>query len=205
MPLVKPFLDYNRTFCLKGLCMIMIIIHHCYTHGIWLKCHLFERLCQPVQWGYLGTGCFLFLSGFGLFVSCSKKYGIIPMPIEWFWAKMQKLLIPFIAAFVVALLIIQIYPPHSNIFMKEWIVDFCTLTIPPTTTCSIIQYVPIENRIFHYVGHNSINFYLFQMPLLYLSGQFCSIPIRFLIVFGGSFFLSYIYSNIEAYFQTSKK
>lgn len=317
---VTPFLDYNRTFCLKGLCMIMIIFHHCYTHGIWFEFYLFDRLLQPVQWGYLGTGCFFFLSGFGLFVSCSKKFKFTPMPIEWFWSKMQKLLIPFIAAFIVAIIVLQIYPPSTRLLLKEWIVSFCTLTIPPTTTwflkvivglyiltflafrlvksdsekvlfilipcvfyflimscsgqgdwwwttvlnfpmgvifayrdtykivspksftiflcliaiilwpamgklyvvigyyswvlmslifslaaCSIIQYVPIENSLFRYVGHNSINFYLFQMPLLYLSRHFSSIPIRFLIVLGGAFFLSYVYSIIEMKFKTLKK
>lgn len=121
----KTWLDKDRTYMLKGVCMIMIILHHIYVRVG------FEPtvLGFMMRWGYVGTGIFFFLSGFGLFMSLNKKDHI---PFTWLTDKLKKFLAVYTAAFVCYLaLAITIDPALLN---WKLLVDYITLTIPGTTT-----------------------------------------------------------------------
>lgn len=60
------WLERSRTYNLRGICMLMIMFHHINNK----LGHVFSFMNG---WGYIATGIFLFLSGFGLFVSLKKR------------------------------------------------------------------------------------------------------------------------------------
>lgn len=116
--------DKKRTYSFRGVCMLMIIIHHIiliYGDPYFLK--------YTVSWGYLGTGMFFLLSGFGLFMSLKKKDSL---EFVWLLDKLKKMMFPFFFAFTV-------YIICSLILEREvsWLQDLTNLLqlrIPNTTS-----------------------------------------------------------------------
>lgn len=81
------------TYSLRGLCMLMIIIHHVFK--VDPNCPI-----NIMRWGYLGVAVFFFLSGWGLYCSMQKN-------IDWTYFKrnIKKLVIPYVIAWALAELI----------------------------------------------------------------------------------------------------
>ena len=98
---VHGLLEKNDSYTLRGVCMIMIIVHHTYLSAIAMPgCHTDSWLADVGTgwlWGYGGTGVFLFLSGFGMFFSLRRnrlsgrayirsKFIRLFIPYLWLWA-----------------------------------------------------------------------------------------------------------------------
>ncbi len=98
---VHGLLEKNDSYALRGVCMIMIIVHHTYLSAIEMPgCHTDSWLADVGTgwlWGYGGTGVFLFLSGFGMFFSLRRnrlsgrayirsKFIRLFIPYLWLWA-----------------------------------------------------------------------------------------------------------------------
>lgn len=62
--------EREDTYSLKGICLLMIIIHHIYK--IWVSDYNYEVNQIINYWGDLGSGVFFLLSGYGLFCSLSN-------------------------------------------------------------------------------------------------------------------------------------
>ena len=70
---LRQFLDYDDTYSLKGIAMLMIIIGHAfngypgtdtgYFYPAWLDCLHMEL------WAAMGVSIFFFLSGYGMFLA----------------------------------------------------------------------------------------------------------------------------------------
>ncbi|MBE6787554.1 MAG: acyltransferase [Ruminococcaceae bacterium] len=68
----KPeFLSIEKTNTLKGLFAIFVLIHHIGQNTTFLNGTFFQEVVNSL--GYLSVGIFLFLSGYGLFVSYKLK------------------------------------------------------------------------------------------------------------------------------------
>lgn len=105
------FLDIEDTYCLRGIAMLMIIIGHanngyplddpaCYFPS-WLS------LLHIEYWGGMGVGVFLFLSGYGLFLTLSRR----DRSLDWryIFAKFKRLFEPFLVYWVVELAVLAIF------------------------------------------------------------------------------------------------
>lgn len=120
------FCDRSQTYSLWGIAMLMIIFQH-----IYVQMGAEPKLFLPMAGlGYVGTGFFFFLSGFGLFVSLKSKTNIGKI---WLWSKSKKLLIPFFFAYVLYFLVSLIFRPE--VITRVFIFDFFSLSIPYTSTC----------------------------------------------------------------------
>lgn len=106
----RPFMDMQDTYTLRGVCMLMIIVHHviklmpdCPT-TIW-------------RWGDLGTSVFFFISGWGLYCSMEKRE-----KVEWgyLWQNLKKLLLPFYVVWFVTEMAFKLSHPEYG-----WWKTFC--------------------------------------------------------------------------------
>ena len=79
----------DSTDSLRGLAMLGIILHHIHNR---------LGLCSPIisQVGYLATGLFFFISGYGNMLSINKKNDI---NVKWFVRKLLKIYVPFFVAY----------------------------------------------------------------------------------------------------------
>lgn len=122
---VSSWIDKERSYSCKGICMIMIILHH-------VDCYMNHSAGFMESWGYIATGVFLFLSGFGLFCSLGSKEHIEK---DWLVSKMKMLLLPFVFMFLVYVLLLLILLPGKFISSyKDLPFYFITLTVPYTET-----------------------------------------------------------------------
>lgn len=116
--------DKKRTYSCRGVCMLMIIIHHIiliYGDHYFLK--------YTVSWGYLGTGMFFLLSGFGLFMSLKKKESL---GFVWLLDKMKKMMLPFFFAFTAYIICSLILEREVSWF--SILTNLSQLSIPNTTS-----------------------------------------------------------------------
>lgn len=87
----RPFMDIQDTYTLRGLCMLMIIVHHVIK--------LMPNCPMTIwRWGDLGTAVFFFISGWGLYCSMEKR-----VKIDWsyFGLNIKKLIVPFLVVWLV--------------------------------------------------------------------------------------------------------
>lgn len=104
--------------------MLMIIIHHIVL--VWGGP---SYMHFTMTWGVLGTGMFFLLSGFGLFLSLSKKNDL---SFHWLLEKTVKLIGPFIFAFVFYVLCaLALNRSEVNVDMLTCL---CQIRIPNTTS-----------------------------------------------------------------------
>ena len=120
-------LNIQSTNQLRGICMIMIILHHAYLDVIKLNEYYFDKLPQCLlEFGYWGTGIFFFLSGYGMFFSLIK-HTISPQQ-HYYLKKIKKLFIPFLACWIIYLFIDLILNNSTPTF--KTIIDFISLAKP---------------------------------------------------------------------------
>ena len=110
--------------------MLMIIFHHSYNWGFTdLGGRLLvNKLYSVSHWGYLATGVFFFLSGFGLYYSITKK----GLQRDWLIKHMKKMFKPFIFLWVFYVVCFILYNPK----MLEWnlLTELITLRSPGRDT-----------------------------------------------------------------------
>ena len=159
-----PLFRREDTYSLRGICMIMIIIHHLfqYTRHYYNINYpnFFSFILQSL--GFLSTGVFFFLSGYGMYKSLEKQGKVTA---KYIFRHIKKLYAPFL--FILFLTIL--YDSSINGF------DF---------TSYIVSLFSMD--LLHY---NNL-WFLKVITLLYLfvmlvSLFFISMRIRVLIVFGG--------------------
>ena len=84
------YFERRTTNSLRGIAMLAIVLHHIHNNlGFW----------SPVmsQVGYLATGLFFFISGYGNTLSIEKRECL---KLSWLIDKIKKIYIPFIWAYV---------------------------------------------------------------------------------------------------------
>ena len=91
----KQYFDKGDSYSLRGICMILIIIHHLYQYSIFKYGFYvsppFSTILQSL--GYLSTSVFFLLSGYGLFISLKMKKSFFLVDM---FTYMSKLLSPFL-------------------------------------------------------------------------------------------------------------
>lgn len=128
------FCDKSNTYEVRGLCMLLILFHHIFLQllgitSVYLGMDVFipylERFLIPS--GYLGTGLFFFMSGYGLYcsMSCKKE-----LPYSYLWQRLYKMFSVYIVAYILTVVPIVC----QNEFRGEYLLDLFTLTIPNTTS-----------------------------------------------------------------------
>lgn len=127
---VHGLLEKNDSYALRGVCMIMIIVHHTYLSAIDMPgCHTDSWLADVGTgwlWGYGGTGVFLFLSGFGMFFSLRRNRLSGRAYIR---SKFIRLFIPYLWLWAVSLIIYMLY--DSSQLTPRLLTSFLSLDIPP--------------------------------------------------------------------------
>lgn len=127
---VHGLLEKNDSYALRGVCMIMIIVHHTYLSAIDMPgCHTDSWLADVGTgwlWGYGGTGVFLFLSGFGMFFSLRRNRLSGRAYIR---SKFIRLFIPYLWLWAVSLIIYMLY--DSSLLTPRLLTSFLSLDIPP--------------------------------------------------------------------------
>lgn len=90
---------------------------------------LINQLYSIWHWGFLATGVFFFLSGFGLYYSIQRNS---PLEYSWFFRQIKKMVLPFLFLWIVYLICYVIWEP-VNI---KWTLlsDFFTLSSPGRET-----------------------------------------------------------------------
>lgn len=127
---VHGLLEKNDSYALRGVCMIMIIVHHTYLSAIDMPgCHTDSWLADVGTgwlWGYGGTGVFLFLSRFGMFFSLRRNRLSGRAYIR---SKFIRLFIPYLWLWAVSLIIYMLY--DSSQLTPRLLTSFLSLDIPP--------------------------------------------------------------------------
>lgn len=123
-------LEKDDSYALRGVCMIMIIVHHTYLSAIdmpacqtdsWLSC-----LDIGWSWGYDGTGVFLFLSGFGMFFSLLRNR---PVSKAYVRTKAAKMFIPYLWLWIISIAVYLLFDVRQ--MTPRLFTSFLSLDIPP--------------------------------------------------------------------------
>ena len=130
---LRQFLDYDDTYSLKGIAMLMIIIGHAfngypgtdtgYFYPAWLDCLHMEL------WAAMGVSIFFFLSGYGMFLALDKRQGSIDL--KYVISKVRKLFVPLLVYWcieIVTLLIFNRQELTTHIFRE--IFTFSIVSLP---------------------------------------------------------------------------
>lgn len=119
MVVKKKLFDRRDTYSLRGLCMIFIILHHIYQYtasryGISYPWPLAIMLQDA---GYLMTGVFFLLSGYGMFQSMAKR---VTLSWDYVITHLWKLLQPFLFIFIIDVIVYSIrYTFEPELFIKN--------------------------------------------------------------------------------------
>lgn len=95
--------EKDDTYSLRGVCMILIIIHHLFQKYTLV----YDYSVNPIIYiilkniGYLSTSVFFLLSGYGLFLSLNKHE---PLSAKYVVTHIFRLLLPFIFIWLIDLL-----------------------------------------------------------------------------------------------------
>ena len=108
---LRQFLDYDDTYSLKGIAMLMIIIGHAfngypgtdtgYFYPAWLDCLHMEL------WAAMGVSIFFFLSGYGMFLALDKRQGSIDL--KYVISKVRKLFVPLLVYWCIEIVTLLIF------------------------------------------------------------------------------------------------
>lgn len=118
------FLEKQTTEVIKGVAMMFIIVHH-----------ILNVIGYPIglgfigTFGYISTGIFFFLSGYGNWISSSKTNNI---SIDWLKRRIIRLYVPFVLCFVAMVTLTGVLRKFIDYDLKPNRVffDFFTFTLP---------------------------------------------------------------------------
>lgn len=148
-------LNKDDSYTLRGIAMLMIIFHHIWTSILQVDGDMFPYLSKYIfiPWGFMGTGLFFFLSGYGLFLSLRRN---CPLDKSYIYKKLKMLLSPYVLCF--ALFVIALIICKYQLDLVKLLGDFLTLTLPTTKTwfykVIIILYI-VTFYIFKYTKNQS--------------------------------------------------
>lgn len=117
----RPLMEKQDTYALRGICMIMIMVHHVYKYLVADYC--FSSNMIDRFWGDLGTGVFFFVSGYGLYCSLSKNCEFPQTMIK----NLRKLFIPFIIVDIIAFTLLLLIEGGQ---VNEMLLNISTLGLP---------------------------------------------------------------------------
>lgn len=145
----RPMMDIQDTYTLRGICMLMIIVHH--VIKLMPDC-----LMTIWRWGDLGTAVFFFISGWGLYCSMEKRENV-----DWryLWQNVKKLIIPYLVVWALTELTFKLIHPEYS--CTKMICDGLTLSYPSFTVAnlwffkvilstyvlSILTYIWVKRRV----------------------------------------------------------
>lgn len=137
-------LEKETTDALKGIAMLMIVLHHMATNligTIQLIGWEYYALAFMCRVGNLGTAIFIFLSGYGNYISYCKmnkrkrRSNLRKESIQWVCSRILRILIEFIIAYIIVVGIYIICKIPMNIVnIQEGIRGLITITFPNTST-----------------------------------------------------------------------
>lgn len=121
-PLAKDEQGFGRdtTATLRGLAMIGIVLHHI---------HNSLGYASPIlsSIGYLATGLFFFISGYGNMLSINKRNEV---KFEWIYKKILKIYIPFFVAYWVYYLCLTLMYADLRPSGRDTIIDIVSVSLP---------------------------------------------------------------------------
>lgn len=125
------YFNKEDAYSLRGIAMLMIVIHHIWMDIVLSDGEINEVLTSYVfiPWGYLGTGVFFLLSGYGMFFSLTSQR---KLKFQYLKVRLWKLIKPFILCYIVTVCFICSF--RHDLLTFNLIIDFITLTIPSTVT-----------------------------------------------------------------------
>lgn len=121
------FCDKSNTYEVRGLCMLLILFHHIYVQLLGMDVNVPYVGMFLAPGGYLGTGLFFFMSGYGLYYSMSSRK---ELPYSYLWKRLYKMYSVYVIAFVLAVFPLVL----RNECGGADLLNFITLTIPNTTS-----------------------------------------------------------------------
>ncbi len=107
--------------------MLLILFHHIYVQMMQMGCSIPYVGTFLSPGGYLGTGLFFFMSGYGLYHSMAHKE---VLPVSYLWKRLFKMW----SVLLIAYLFTEIPMMLNHEFGGGILIDFLSLTIPYTTT-----------------------------------------------------------------------
>ena len=124
------FLNPQGTYSLRGVAMLMIILSHAHngypvSGDVYFPSWL--NLLHMEFWGGMGVAVFLFLSGYGMTLSLSKREGDINR--QYVTGKLRRLLEPFLIYWLVEIIVLLIF--NRADFSWHLLEEFLTLSIHP--------------------------------------------------------------------------
>lgn len=121
------FCDKSNTYEVRGLCMLLILFHHIYVQLLGMDVNVPYVGMFLAPGGYLGTGLFFFMSGYGLYYSMSSRK---ELPYSYLWKRLYKMYSVYVIAFVLAVFPLVLRNESGG----AELLNFITLTIPNTTS-----------------------------------------------------------------------
>jgi len=143
-----PILDKERSYSARGVCMLMIIIHHIVYIWGGPQCLRFTS-----SWGFLGTGVFFMISGFGLYATLSNRPNL---PINWIGKKLVKLLSPFLFTFLCYVAFVFFFKKSD--FTVDLLSYLWQIRIPHTTTWFLKAIIGLYVLTFFIFRFNKSNY-----------------------------------------------
>jgi|GEM_PF-5656720 len=120
--------DRQNMYALRGICMMLIIVHHIY---LFLFCKIQANVPYSnimLSLGYLSTGVFFLLSGYGLTTSiCNHQ----PISYNYCITRLRKILHTFVFCFILSYLLIILL---GNDISWGVLFNFITLSMPNSPT-----------------------------------------------------------------------
>ena len=110
----------DTTASFRGLAMLGIILHHIHN-----DLGMSSQFMIPV--GYLATGLFFFISGYGNMLSISKHDTV---KFDWLYKKLFKIYTPYFVAYWLYLIVLKLIYPDLMPTAGESVKNLATLTLP---------------------------------------------------------------------------
>lgn len=144
--------EKDNTNTIRGFAIVGIILHHISQYlGMWnLQVEIFALS------GYLFTGTFLFLSGYGNLISYQKiSDKTIKEKCSWLWRKIWNVLLTYILVFLISFLIevlsgndlMEAVKPVANLALPGWINWYIKIQILMYLLFFIVYIWRISDRV----------------------------------------------------------
>ena len=117
----KSIFSRESTATLRGIAMIWIIVHHIQGRSAFGG----SPLLTPI--GYLATGLFFFISGYGNTLSIDKQS---PVKFKWLFKKLKIIYIPFFIIYLLCYLDILLLDPSAVPSLKNTVIELFAVSLP---------------------------------------------------------------------------